>query len=76
MKLALAGDTMLGRNVGERLAVASPTSLFADDVVAIAHEADLFLLNLECAISDRGERWHPEMVTDHRPASSPFILGW
>lgn len=57
IKLALAGDTMLGRKVGERLAVVPPTSLFADEIVAIAREADLFLLNLECAISDRGERW-------------------
>jgi poly-gamma-glutamate synthesis protein (capsule biosynthesis protein) len=57
MKLALAGDTMLGRNVAERLRLAPPEALFADEVVAVAHEADLFVLNLECAISDRGERW-------------------
>lgn len=60
VKLALAGDTMLGRNVAERLAVVAPTALFADDVVAAAHEADLFVLNLECAISDRGEPWPDE----------------
>ena len=31
-----------------------------DEVVdyAIAHEADLFVLNLECAVSDRGSRWN------------------
>ncbi len=57
MKLALAGDTMLGRGVAERLAALPPTELFADEVVAAAREADLFVLNLECAISDRGERW-------------------
>ncbi|HEX6310227.1 MAG TPA: CapA family protein, partial [Acidimicrobiia bacterium] len=57
MRLALAGDTMLGRGVAERLAVEAPTSLFADEVVAAAHEADLFLLNLECCVSDRGEPW-------------------
>lgn len=57
MKLALAGDTMLGRGVAERLAQVPPTALFADDVVAAAREADLFILNLECAISDRGEPW-------------------
>jgi poly-gamma-glutamate capsule biosynthesis protein CapA/YwtB (metallophosphatase superfamily) len=57
MKLALAGDTMLGRGVAERLVRAPPTALFSDAVVAAAHEADLFVLNLECAISDRGERW-------------------
>lgn len=57
MKLALAGDTMLGRTVAERLATAPPDRLFADEVVAVAREADLFLLNLECAVSDRGEPW-------------------
>ncbi len=57
MKLALAGDTMLGRKVGERLAVIPPDALFTPEVVAVACEADLFVLNLECAISDRGEPW-------------------
>ena len=55
--LALAGDTMLGRLVAERLATVPPRDLFDDGVVEIAKEADLFVLNLECAISDRGERW-------------------
>jgi poly-gamma-glutamate synthesis protein (capsule biosynthesis protein) len=50
MRLALAGDAMLGRGVGERL----PAALFSEAVVAIAREADLFVLNLECCISDRG----------------------
>jgi hypothetical protein len=34
MKLALAGDTMLGRKVGERVSIAQPTALFSDEVVA------------------------------------------
>src|SRR4051794_34957269 len=47
---------MLGRNVA--LAIAeSRQSPIAPEVVAVAAEADLFLLNLECCISDRGERW-------------------
>jgi poly-gamma-glutamate synthesis protein (capsule biosynthesis protein) len=57
MKLALAGDTMLGRGVAERLAEAPPESLFAPEVVDVASEADLFVLNLECCISDRGAPW-------------------
>jgi poly-gamma-glutamate synthesis protein (capsule biosynthesis protein) len=57
MKIALAGDTMLGRKVAERLAQVGPRALFADEVVAVTHEADLFVLNLECPISDRGDRW-------------------
>jgi poly-gamma-glutamate synthesis protein (capsule biosynthesis protein) len=57
MKLALAGDTMLGRGVAEALASRRPRELVAPEVVALAHEADLFVLNLECCISERGERW-------------------
>jgi poly-gamma-glutamate synthesis protein (capsule biosynthesis protein) len=55
--LALAGDTMLGRKVGERLGAAPPPSLVAPDLVEVAREADLFVLNLECCVSDRGEPW-------------------
>ena len=44
MKLALAGDTMLGRKVAERLVVDPPGVLFSKEVVAVAHEAALFIL--------------------------------
>jgi poly-gamma-glutamate capsule biosynthesis protein CapA/YwtB (metallophosphatase superfamily) len=57
IKLALAGDTMLGRQCAEALATRPPRSLVADEVIAVAREADLFVLNLECCISERGERW-------------------
>jgi len=57
MILGLVGDTMLGRLVAERLATSTPASLIAPEVVAVAHEADLFVVNLECCISDRGEPW-------------------
>jgi hypothetical protein len=57
VRLALAGDTMLGRGVADRLATASPSSLVAPEVVAVAREADLLVLNLECCISDRGRAW-------------------
>nr|WP_275403956.1 CapA family protein [Pseudonocardia acidicola] len=54
----MAGDTMLGRTVAERIVAHTPAAaLFDDDVVALTREADLFLLNLECAVSDRGRRW-------------------
>jgi poly-gamma-glutamate synthesis protein (capsule biosynthesis protein) len=57
VRLALAGDTMLGRLVAERLVTDGPASLFAPEVVDAAREADLFVLNLECCISERGTRW-------------------
>jgi hypothetical protein len=51
MKLALAGGTMLGRKVADRLVVDPLGPLFSEEVVAVAHEADLFILNFECSIS-------------------------
>ena len=55
--LALAGDTMLGRKVGERLAAAPRAPLFDGGVREALATADLVMVNLECCISDRGERW-------------------
>jgi poly-gamma-glutamate capsule biosynthesis protein CapA/YwtB (metallophosphatase superfamily) len=57
VRLALAGDTMLGRMVAERLEADGPASLFAPEVVDAVGGADLFVLNLECCISGRGARW-------------------
>ena len=57
IRLALAGDTMLGRGVAERLASDPADSLVAPEVADTAREADLFVLNLECCISDRGAPW-------------------
>jgi poly-gamma-glutamate capsule biosynthesis protein CapA/YwtB (metallophosphatase superfamily) len=54
MRLALAGDTMLGRQVGERLSEAGPESLFAPELVEAARDADLLIVNLECCISEGG----------------------
>jgi poly-gamma-glutamate capsule biosynthesis protein CapA/YwtB (metallophosphatase superfamily) len=56
VRLALAGDTMLGRGVAEAIAE-SREPLLAPEVVAVTAEADVFVLNLECCISDRGRRW-------------------
>lgn len=57
LTVALAGDTMLGRGVVTRLAEAGPRSIVAEEVRDIVAAADLFLLNLECCISERGEPW-------------------
>ena len=57
LTLALAGDAMLGRSVAERLRVSPPESLVHPDVVEAARRADLFVLNLECCVSDRGTQW-------------------
>jgi poly-gamma-glutamate capsule biosynthesis protein CapA/YwtB (metallophosphatase superfamily) len=55
VRLALAGDTMLGRKVGEALERRPPQSLVEPELLEIVREADLFVLNLECCISERGE---------------------
>ena len=55
--LGLAGDTMLGRGVGKQLRDQPDRRLFANEVVEAAGQADLFLLNLECCVSERGRRW-------------------
>ena len=55
-RLALAGDTMLGRGVAERLRTDPGATLVAPEVVEAVASADLFVLNLECCISERGER--------------------
>jgi poly-gamma-glutamate synthesis protein (capsule biosynthesis protein) len=57
LKVGLAGDTMLGRSVAQALASAPPAGLFAPEVVDVAREADLFVLNLECCVSTRGSPW-------------------
>jgi len=58
VRLALAGDTMLGRSVADAiLGARSPRELVAEEVIEAAGEADHFILNLECCISDRGEPW-------------------
>jgi poly-gamma-glutamate capsule biosynthesis protein CapA/YwtB (metallophosphatase superfamily) len=57
VQLALAGDTMLGRSCAEAIAATGPESLVADEVAAITRAADVFVLNLECCISERGRPW-------------------
>jgi poly-gamma-glutamate synthesis protein (capsule biosynthesis protein) len=58
LTLALAGDTMLGRGVADRLvAGAHPEQFVASDVADLLRSADLTLVNLECCISDRGTPW-------------------
>jgi hypothetical protein len=57
VKLALAGDTMLGRAVAERLTHDPRRALFAPALLDVVGEADVFVLNLECCLSARGEPW-------------------
>jgi poly-gamma-glutamate capsule biosynthesis protein CapA/YwtB (metallophosphatase superfamily) len=56
LRFALAGDTMLGRQVAQTIARTRRAPI-ASEVVAAAAEADIFILSLECCISDRGCPW-------------------
>ena len=56
IRLALAGDTMLGRKVAERLATDPGSALIADELEEVVREVDHFILNLECCVSARGTR--------------------
>src|SRR5919201_3041507 len=56
-RLGLAGDTIMGRGGARHLEDHPPDSLFAPEVVEAARSADLFVLNLECCISERGAPW-------------------
>jgi len=54
VRLALAGDTMLGRRVARELERRPPQSLVDPELAELTRDADLFVLNLECCISERG----------------------
>ncbi|MHA7958737.1 CapA family protein [Streptomyces sp. L500] len=56
--VAMAGDTMLGRGVGELLGEApEPATILSEEIREVVAGADLFVLNLECCVSGRGEPW-------------------
>jgi poly-gamma-glutamate capsule biosynthesis protein CapA/YwtB (metallophosphatase superfamily) len=76
MRLALAGDTMLGRLVGDAIR-SGDRPLLDPEVVALAASCDLFLLNLECCISERGEP-RPGRVFHFRapPAAAELLAAW
>lgn len=66
MKLALTGDVMLGRLVNQHVVedLSLPPAAAWGDTLPLFHSADLRLINLECVISSKGEKW--------RPLSKPF----
>ena len=48
---------MLGRSVATTLRDDPSRRLVSDEIMEVAASADLFVLNLECCISDRGSPW-------------------
>lgn len=62
VRIGLTGDVMLGRKVGERQQ-SRPTEAVWGDLLNCLRGLDGLLINLECCLSARGERW----TRTHRP---------
>jgi poly-gamma-glutamate capsule biosynthesis protein CapA/YwtB (metallophosphatase superfamily) len=54
--IGLLGDVMLGRSVGEHLREAPPEKLWSEELRSVCASLDLMICNLECSVSERGER--------------------
>ena len=57
LTIALAGDVMLGRLVNDSLARGREYGRPWGDLLPTVRAADLFCINLECALTHRTERW-------------------
>jgi poly-gamma-glutamate capsule biosynthesis protein CapA/YwtB (metallophosphatase superfamily) len=65
--IGLLGDVMLGRSVGDRLREAPAAELWGEGVRSLCASVDLMICNLECSVSERGER-------TRRIAGKPFFF--
>ena len=75
IKVALTGDIMLGRLVDQYIVqnLAIPPETIWGDVLPIMRSTDLRLGNLECVISDKGQKWQPLFKAFHFRASPRAI---
>jgi poly-gamma-glutamate synthesis protein (capsule biosynthesis protein) len=73
-RIALLGDTMLGRGVGETLRRRPPGSLVDSALLAALEEADLVLLNLECCIAERGRPFPGRVFHFRAPPEAVDLL--
>ena len=75
MKIALTGDVMLGRLVDDEVIQNTflPPATVWSDVLPLLLESDLRLVNLECVISQIGQKWRPEQKAFHFRASPRAI---
>lgn len=76
--LALAGDTMLGRMVGTRVAIEPFETIIHPALRDVIAGADLAIVNLECCVSDRGERWRQpgKPFFFRAPPRAAELLAW
>jgi poly-gamma-glutamate synthesis protein (capsule biosynthesis protein) len=75
MKIALTGDVMLGRLVDDTVIwnTLLPPATVWGNVLPLLLEADLRFVNLECVISQSGQKWQPEQKAFHFRASPRAI---
>jgi poly-gamma-glutamate capsule biosynthesis protein CapA/YwtB (metallophosphatase superfamily) len=54
--IGMLGDVLLGRAVGERLADVPPEEVWSPELRELCLASDLLICNLECCLSQRGDR--------------------
>ncbi len=72
MQLAAVGDVMLARSIGQRILDEGPQVAF-EGVISALLAADVFVANLETAISERGEA-QPKAYTFRAPPAAADAL--
>ncbi len=73
-RIALVGDTMLGRGVAEALGRVPAAALLDPAVVSAAGEADVVVANLECCISERGRPFPGRVFHFRAPPAAVEVL--
>ncbi len=74
IRVVLAGDVMLGRQVNRILRTRPPEYPWGD-TLPIFHEADFRICNLECAITERGEPWPAKVFHFRTDTKNVSVLG-
>jgi poly-gamma-glutamate capsule biosynthesis protein CapA/YwtB (metallophosphatase superfamily) len=54
--IGLLGDVMLGRSVGDKLREEPGAALWSEELRSLCASLDLMICNVECCVSERGER--------------------
>jgi poly-gamma-glutamate capsule biosynthesis protein CapA/YwtB (metallophosphatase superfamily) len=71
--IAMAGDVMLGRLVNRVIQAQGPQYVWGD-LLPLLQEADLFLINLECALTSRTQPWHDGMYKSFHFRAEPSAV--
>ncbi len=74
IRLLLAGDVMLGRQVNRMLRICPPEYPWGD-TLPIFRDADFRVCNLECSITGRGEPWPAKVFHFRTDTKNVAVLG-